>query len=36
MFKSFIFKQHDDIFKDRSIQKMHVVTKLPQNRMTLA
>jgi len=24
MFKTFIFKQHDDILKDRSIQKIHV------------
>jgi len=36
MFKTFIFKQHDDILKDRSIQKIHVVTKVPQNRMKLA
>ena len=36
MIKTFIFKQHNDILKDRSIQKIHVVTKVPQNRMTLA
>ena len=36
MFKTFIFKQHDDILKDRSIQKIHVLTKVPQSRMTLA
>jgi len=37
MFKTFIFEQHDDILKDRSKQfKMPVVTKVPQNRMTLA
>ena len=36
MFNTFIFKQHDDILKDRSIQKIHVVTKGPQTRMTLA
>jgi len=29
MFKTFIFKQHDDTLKDRSIQKIHVVTKVP-------
>jgi len=29
-------KHHDDILKDRSIEKIHVVTKVPQNRMTLA
>jgi len=36
MFKTFIFKQHDDILKNRSIQKIHIVSKVPQNRMTLA
>jgi len=36
MFKTFIFKQHDDILKDRIIQKIHVVTKVPLNRMKLA
>ena len=35
MFKTFILKQHDDILKHRSIQKKHVVTKVPQYRMTL-
>ena len=35
MFKTFIFKQHDNIFKDRSTQKIHV-TNVPQNLMTLA
>ena len=29
MLKTFIFKQHDDILKDRSIQKIHVVNKGP-------
>ena len=24
MFKTFIFKQHNDILKDKSIQKIHV------------
>ena len=36
MFKTFTFKQHDDILKDISIQMIHVVTKVPQNQMTLA
>ena len=35
MFKTFIFKQHEDILKDRSIQKIPVVTKVPQNRMLI-
>jgi len=35
MFKTSIFKQNDNILKDRSIQKIHVVTKVQQNRMTL-
>jgi len=30
MFKTFIFNQHDDVLKDISIQKIHVVTKVPQ------
>ena len=36
MIKTFILKQHDDIKKNRSIHKIHVVTKVPHNRMTLA
>jgi len=35
MFKISIFKQNDNILKDRSIQKIHVVTKVSQNLMTL-
>jgi len=36
MFKTVIFKDHDGILKDRRIQKIHEVTKVPQNRMPLA
>ena len=36
MLKTFIFKQHDDILKERSIQKILVVTKVTQNQITLA